>query len=751
MLNKVLKVWLVGMVFLGLGVTAPAKADASLEAEQMLKFFSASCPSQGQWTQTALNYANNLVETIKTLQNDPDCKSFSGSLAQLQSLTTVFRQISQDPDQKALMALKKQQEEVLLLLGASTNATQSSQLSAELQALNLQIAEAQSNAFSNSEYRNTQAQGMALTQLVSGTNILLKQAAQNATCIQKTPGILPAIAGLTGSVQSALMTSGYSMIVGAGADLINGVVEGIRKTRIGRKINKMSSAITASAYQCVLESLSNQWCTSQGALQVIRLKGKSIVHTSGQSSLEQGIELLNEDYEVFLEWLDTLRAGTDPANEATAARQAEVLDRDKQVRVARLNGLGVIAEDSPIFQSTQGDELRWRVEQKVIQNIVEYFINSGGPGKSSPLSDVFGTNPRELSPWFLIGVSDASIPRDPNTGGRRSLSSFAWKDIPMLVGDVNFKPDLGFVQKNMLAWVGLAKDRVNTELSLILNLDPLKLMVDAATPTLNGESPYDSLKKLIEFMKSQTPRTTRYGSFKGIYADTVNRLEVIQSSIEKVLQGSPDTTDSVMAAETITGIYKVAVLDNGVGFLGDRLKWAIRLSLNALVTSGTSGISNAEAAALLASNDIVRELQRFSPDADLNSMARDIQNSQVVLESTLQSFADQFGSGMALALYDYQYRAGNQSQDPSGTSSLAMSELCLKLLAVPVWPSAISKDLCVGKSLSSVFQDGPTSVVINSDVIQSNFQKRVCSFRDYERKNRLYQYYKERSRGLISQ
>ena len=750
MLNKGFKVWIVGLVFLGLGLTSPARADASQEAEQMLKFFSASCPSQGQWTQTALNYANNLVETIKTLQNDPDCKSFSGSLAQLQSLSTVFRQISQDQDQKSLMALKKQQEEVLLLLGATSDSTQSTQLSSELQTLNLQIAEAQSNAFSNADYRSTEAQGLALTQLVSGTDILLKQAAQNATCIQKTPGILPAIAGLTGSVQSALMTSGYSMVVGAGADLINGVVEGIRKTRIGRKINRMSSAITASAFQCVLESLSDQWCSSQDALDVIRLKGKSIIHSTSQSPLEEGIDLLNEDYETFLDWLDTLRAGTDPANEATAARQAEVLDRDKQVRVARLNGLGVIAENSPIFQSTQGDELRWRVEQQVIQTIVEYFINSGGPGKSSPLSDVFGTNPRELSPWFLIGISDANIPRDPNTGGRRSLSSFAWKDIPGLVGDVNFKPDLGFVQKNMLSWVGLAKDRVNTELSLILNLDPLKLMVDAATPTLNGESPYESLKKLIQFMKSQTPRNSSYGSFKGIYADTISRLEVVQSSIEKVLQGSPDTTDAVMAAETITNIYKVAVLDNGVGFLGDRLKWAIRLSLNALVTSGTSGISNAEAAALLASNDIVRELQRFSPEADLNSMARDIQNSQVVLESTLQSFADQFGSGMAQALYDYQYRAGNQGQDPSGTSNLAMSELCLKLLAVPVWPSAISQGLCMGKSLSSVFQDGPTSVVINSEVIQSSFQKRVCSFRDYERKNRMYQYYKERNRGWIS-
>ena len=709
----------------------------------MINFFSSNCPTQGQWTQTAINYAENLVSTLKAIQNDPDCKSLSGSLTQLQSLSSVVSRIGQDPDQKLLMSLKKQQEEALLLLSQTTDPAQTASLTTQLQTLNLKLAEARGNTLFNGDSNRTAGEAQALSQLVSGTNILLQQAAQNSTCIEKTPGVLPAIAGLTGSVQAALMTSGYSMVVAAGADLLNGVIEGIRKTRIAKKINRMSSAITASAYQCVMESLSNQWCASEDALQVVRLKGRSIVSTTVQTPLEKGIDLLNTDSKMFLDWLETLRAGTDPANQATASRQADVLDRDKQVRVARLTGLGVISENLPIFKNTAGDEAQWRVEQQVIITIVESFINSGGQGHSSPLSDVFGANAREQAQWYLIGIPDSQIPRDPNTGGRKALSSFAWKDIPSIVGDPTFKPSLSFVQGNMLQWVTLAKERVNTELSLILNLDPLKLMVNAATPGLNHRSPYRSLVVLNEFMKAQTLPGATFGSFKGIYADTVTRLSVIEEQIKKVLQGQKADGDPFLAAAAITEIYKAAVLDNGTGFLGERIRWAIRLSLNALVTSGQSGISQQQAAALLASNDIVKELQAISPDADLNLMARDIQNSQVVLESTLQAFVSEFGKGIRKSLEDYRRQAAQQGQSNQGTSLQALSEMCLKLLAVPTWPGNVPEELCWNASLSSVFPEGPSSTVVTSDLIRASFPSRVCSYRDFKRKNRMYQFYRE--------
>jgi hypothetical protein len=300
----------------------------------------------------------------------------------------------------------------------------------------------------------------------------------------------------------------------------------------------------------------------------------------------------------------------------------------------------------------------------------------------------------------------------------------------------------------MLEWVKLARDRVNTELSLILNLDPLKLMVNAATPGLNGFSPYGSLKKLVAFMKTQAPDVSTYGSFRNIYGDTVKRLETILKNIENTLDANPDEMDPVSAAGTISNVFQAAVLENGIGFLGDRLSWALRLSLNQLVTSGQSGVSNAQAAALLASNDILTELQKMSPESDMNAMARDIQNSQVVLESTLQSFTDQFGKGIRRTMEEYESQASSWQQDAEGTSRKALAEMCLKLLSVPVWPERIPVSICEGKKLNSVFQDGPSSLTVSGTLAQGKHKERVCAFRDYQRKNRMYQFYRERKLSL---
>jgi hypothetical protein len=72
-----------------------------------------------------------------------------------------------------------------------------------------------------------------------------------------------------------------------------------------------------------------------------------------------------------------------------------------------------------------------------------------------------------------------------------------------------------------------------------------------------------------------------------------------------------------------------------------------------------------------------------------------------------------------------------------------MSEMCLKLLSVPVWPEKVPVDLCLGKQLSSVFQEGPSSVKVTQELIRGRHQERVCSFRNYQRKNRMFQFYRD--------
>ncbi len=724
---------------------SPASADDVAAANQLLSNFSAGCTSQGEWTHSALGYANALIATLTQLATDPDCRTINGALSQVQNITVQLQALSQDENQKKLSGLKKQEEQLLLQIGQTHDGSGLTTLLNSLQNTEAQIADLEGQSVENHHYDGTRRQGRELQTLVTGTNILLQQAVQNQSCLEKNPSLLSGFAALAGSVGAVATTGASSLIVAAGTDLFNGLIQSERVHRLERRINRMASSITATAYNCVLETLANQWCTSQDALSIVHLEGEAMAHPSVSSPLNDAIRLLNKDLGKFLGWLDTVRSGTEPANAATAGRQAEALDRDRLVRSARAVAYGIIAEAKVLFDTQTTDADRWAIELQTITAISSFFtqsqqggrINSGPP---TPMEDVMGGPEASLNgPWFLIGITSDKIPYDQQHTRKRQLSSYSWAELPSAISQPTFKPDLTVVKNNVTTWIRLARQRVNAELAVVLNLDPLQLIMNATTPNLRGDSPYKSLQKILLFLRAQDPGFAAVGSFRRLYDDTISRLADVSTQIEHIANSTvANVTED--PATTLTDIYTSAKLDNGVGFLGDRLRWALQLSINRVVTGGHSGLSNSQAAMLLATNDIVSELQSYSGSEDLQPISRDIENSQVITERTLSTFIDEFGGGISQTLKDYDRQARDMNEGPDGTSHKAAAELCLKLLAVPVWPRQISRDLCRDRGLPSLFEGGPSSMIVNDATWAMPFQKRVCAFRDYNRANSLFQH-----------
>lgn len=729
-----------------------AHADAALEANQLLQFFAAGCPTQGQWTQAAQNYANNLVVTLKTLATDPDCRTLNGALSSAQGLSTLLNTLVQDENQRQLISLRQQQQELLLMISNATNTAEVGLLVPQLQSTNVRIAEYEGYAAADKPYTNLQQQGKTLQTLVTGTQAVLQQATQNVTCLQRNPGILPALAGLSGAVSSVALTGGASLLVGAGAEIMNSVVSTVRDMRIARKINKMASSLTQTAYQCVLESLSNQWCASQDALEIITLKGRSITRNDQVTPIERGIRLLDRDSMIFLNWLQTIQAGTEPTNQAVASRQALVLDRNRLVQAARVNGLGMIAEAEKIFNTRGDDEARWNIELQTIKTLVESFttmVCTSNPCPTSPLSDAFGSAAAEVAPWFLIGVADSQIPRE--MGSRRSLYNYSYSElVAFLNRQPPFKPDLKDLQERMLLWVSLARERVNAEMNITLNLDPLRLVNDAATQKLDGTSPYRSLLNIIRFLREQRPTMgASTGSFQFLYNDTIARLEAVQGVIESIVSStSPLVGGDISTA--ISTIYNQAVLDNGTGFISGRLMWALRLALNDMVIRpGHGGTTASQAAVLLATNDIVQQLESYTPGAylngsNLNKIARDIKKSQSIIENTINVFTDEFGPGIERSMLRLSALATAKGEAAGGSNNQEISEFCLELLASPVWPKGVNPQICMGRTLDSIFGTGVTTQAFSRELMNSPYAARVCTYRDYHRRNQLFQYFESR-------
>ena len=742
----------------------PAFADPNLEANQLLQFFSASCPSQGQWTQAALRYTNNLVQAIKSLENDPDCRALSGSVPEIQNLSDQITFMSQDTNQRQILSLQAQQQALLSMINKTSDPTQLATLLPELQTVNVQLAQYQGLKFADDQYTQQQMKGRALQTLVNGTNSILQQATQNATCLSNHQNLLPALVGLSGSIGAIALTGGTSLIVAAGAQIFNNVINNVRTQKIAKRINKMASAITASALQCVLESLSNQWCASQDAREIIKIKATALAKNTPPTPFENGIILLDEDFPLFLDWLKKIPSGTSPTNEAMAARQNTVIDSDRFVKVALRNALGIIGQKMELFNRIKDPEEQWTIELTIIDQITRAFTTvtcASLPCSNSPLAEIFA-GAEKVGPWFLVGVDVNLIPKD-SLSNRRSLFSFSLSELrSSSAGIPNFIPDLNTLKKYMYEWQNRASSRVNTESRTTNNLDPLLLISDGATINdlnaksndlnlksnkLSPKSSYRSLKKIIFFLENQNPDLgSATGSFKNIYNDTLTRLRNIAERIEKVVQSNKKMSKED-GDQIITEIFKEAVLDNGIGFIGDRLHWALKIAVNDLISNDHSGLTPSQATILRATNDIIGQLEAFAPGATLNAeilntIGRDIEKSQSILQSSLNEFTNQFGDAIENVIKGFEIQAAILNEDLNGVNNKEISEICLKLLAAPKWPSAVNQNHCIGRSLTSIYDNADTnSPQVSALLIRTDYNKRVCHFRDYNRKNQFYQYF----------
>jgi hypothetical protein len=67
-------------------ISLPSIAEVT-PGQNLLNYFSANCKTQGEWTRSAIADSTSLIEALKSIQSDADCKSVGGAVAQLGILT----------------------------------------------------------------------------------------------------------------------------------------------------------------------------------------------------------------------------------------------------------------------------------------------------------------------------------------------------------------------------------------------------------------------------------------------------------------------------------------------------------------------------------------------------------------------------------------------------------------------------------------------------------------------------------------
>jgi hypothetical protein len=722
-------------------------------AMSILDSFGALCPTQGEWSKTALGYANSLVGVYRDLSTSAECQSVAQGISQLENISRSLKTIETDPLGRDIAGLKRKEQELLLQLASASTALDQELVLKELRGLQAEIAEFEGfESFDRSQSR-LRRQGESYEQVITSTQILLKQLAANSVCLDKRPQLLTGLASLAGSVAAVATTGGLSLGLAAGTDLLGTLIEGIRQKRIAREINEIASPMALRAHLCVIESLNNHWCAADDGRKVIDVRIKSMEDPqSRHHPLLQGFQLFDKQLPIFLGWLESVRNGIEPSDLGGAQRQMVALNREKLVREAKILAIAQIAETKSLFDSASGvspetkRREQWRIYRSTVVNINRLLFQSSGSSLTNhPLRDIF---PSPLDEYNLIGIeSTEDIPKAANN----ALIPFEQLELERL--PANFVLSFEFLKTRMLAWVELARQRVTVELRQVLNADPLFILTSAANANPNP-SPYTALLDLATYIKENKPKNFSVGSAERLYEDTYRRLKTIAEQIELVVNTPPELCAARLACaspiEAISEIYRISELQNGTLVLGSRIENALRTGIHEALETDHTGLPTPTANLLLASDDVISELQKYASTKSLTSIEMDLLGAQQLVTKILDSYGSLFGVSLSESFaqefklekksrWPWKKKSKEPKPDLQPDQQRSLASMCLILSTLPQWPAELNQDICLQTQVKSIFAKGPHAPQLTAEYLARKPQERACGLRDYLRAADIYQ------------
>lgn len=712
----------------------PSTAFAEqIPGQEILDYFTATCPSQGDFTRKALSDARSLMSILDSIKNDEACTTVAGAISQLGNLSNKLSNLeNQSYDQRELARLEGQEVELMNQLSTVTDPVIRDEIQVSIRSIQVEKAGHMASIDANRNYSGNSMASM-YSQIVNTTNAAFSTVVSNYACLDKNSNILPAVTGLTSSIaaSSSLINPALGLGLATASDFIGVITESIRQGRLGRRIRYIADGSTAlEGYKCALESLTNRWCELTDAENFLKFKAKLRTQTNDQSGLLAVVKMTDRDIPVLLDWLSKIRAGVPASSSADASRQNRVFGREAMVRSANALGYGVFAEERPLFDSIQDPKSKYSVLRSIINKLVYQSGGESSPSgyqPSTPLSDIYNY---EYAPYYLLGLG--TIPTDPESKERIPFSSFD----PFTQWPAGgYTPDIQIIMDQYFEWINIASQRVNQELRLVFQPDAISAVSSVFDRTGNKWkiSAKEALINLIDFLDKNSPHRVSHQVFTGLYKDTLRRLRTINELVENAMINRDNDFQ-----EALKGIFEAADLQFGTVIINGRLDTVVRLALDEYFASIKPSEQN-QAAQLLAANSFLEVLKQVSGTDNLTGIAIDIRKAKPIAMNNMISFSEVFGSNINRTFRKNQHLINSNDPLISEAYKQNRAEFCFLLASLPQWPIAIPMNYCYGLKLESIIPGGPVTSSLDSNFINQPFSKRACIYRNFIRASKIYQ------------
>ena len=306
----------------------------ALPGNELLSYFSSNCRTQGEWTRSALADSKALIETLRSLSQDPDCRSLTGSISQLEILNQQLQTVQNlNATQVQLSVLNSKEQELMIQLSQTSDISVQSEINAKLRDLQVQRA-AVDGALSVDSLAGPDKAAL-LMGIIQTANSSFSQIVGNQTCLKKNSSVLKSVTSIISAIgaTATVVNPALGLGITAGSAFLGQTIEGLRQNTNSRQIRRISeNSVAFEAYKCALETMSERWCQMKDAEAFLNFKANFRQRPLENSTLASAIRLNDREIPVLIEWLTKIRAGVTPTTTADAGRQSNVFQRDAVLR-----------------------------------------------------------------------------------------------------------------------------------------------------------------------------------------------------------------------------------------------------------------------------------------------------------------------------------------------------------------------------------------------------------------------------------
>lgn len=700
-----------------------------IPGKTLLSFYAGSCKTSSQWTQAALADTEALVKTIDAIYKDPDCLNAIGAISQLNSLSQQLQMLDKLNETKNSIAdLDAEEQELLIQLTKTSDSSVTYDINTSLRSVQLQRAKLLNGSRAGENLAGSDKAAI-LSHIAHSANSSFAQITANQKCIDKNPSLLTSATSIVAGVGAAvaMVNPAIGIAMTAGATFTQVSIDGIKNAKQAHRIKKLTeSTTTFEAYSCALESMSNRWCEMNDAESFIRFKAKQRNRSLANPDLAQAVTLNDREIPTILSWLNNIRNGVTPRTTADAGTREAALTRELMVRARSDYGLGLIEQKRRIYNSLK-DEEQWVFLRSIIISLAPQS-NMSMSSLKNPFDDI---NPPGFAPYYLIDINDESIKEQGSQyDGYKAFT--AWTKPPGKI------ITLDMIRERYIDWRNKAAELVNRELAEVRQPDPL-LTISSAN--LESEpwmiTPLDALKTIGDFLENNPPSENQR-DFKHVYSDTLKKLRQLHDITAVAIATGDMNEDPTLKKTPIEQIYDLAQLQYGTIVLQARLEMIVRISLLEYIKR-----SNEEdqtiVAQMLAADRFYETVSRISGTNSFATMNADLMKGKSYTMRNLSQFMELFGKNINRTLK----KLHKQELTVSATEALQIRQqrtsMCFLALTSPNVDKFIDIELCKDLKMSSIQDGGPETYVIGDDSFKQDFGKRVCTYRDFFRRNDIYQ------------